>query len=153
MRHFLPLAFASAALACSFSAPAQTPVYKLEAPDGRTVYSDKVLPQTKVKKKITESELTVIAPLAAAKEGQAQSGSKLDELWRSRNAAQSELDAARSAKANGEEPLPGERIGTASRRSRLNDAYWARQDALQRGIDNAQRRLERAEQNLRDAGS
>ena len=138
-------------------------IYKLQSADGRTVYSDKVLPKTKVRKELTdkESELSVIAPPASVAGHGAQVAenqvatqlTKRDELWRERNRAQADLDAARRAKAQGEEPLPGERIGTASGRSRLNDGYWARQDSLDRGIEGAQRRLERAEQRLRGAGS
>jgi len=139
-------------------AAAQT-VYKQQLPDGRTVYSDKVQPHAKVEKALTTSELTVVAPLATSKEIQANDAQRnaqavrRDLLWRERNLAQGELDAARMAKAGGEEPGPGDRIGTVSHRSRLSDAYWARQDALRSAVDSAQRRLERAERNLRDAGS
>ena len=149
-------------LAGSFGVQAQT-VYKLQTADGRTVYSDKVLPRTKVQKEITDNEgsLSVIAPPASVSGRGAQVAedqvtarlSQRDQLWRELNLAQANLDAARRAKVDGEEPLPGERIGTAAGRSRLNETYWARQDLLERAIDSAQRRLERAEQNLRAAGS
>ena len=149
-------------IASSFGLQAQT-IYKLQQADGRTVYSDKVLRGTKVQKEITDhqSELSVIAPPASVSGRGAQVAedqvtarlTQRDQLWRERNLAQANLDAARRAKADGEEPLAGERLGTTSGRSRLNETYWARQDLLERAVDAAQRRLERAEQNLRAAGS
>ena len=150
-----------AAFALSSSAIGQT-IYKLQRPDGRTVYSDKVLPQTKVQKEFTdkESALSIIPPPGpiASSSPSAQNQvtgqlSERDRLWRERNQAMAGLDAARRAKVDGEEPLPGERTGTVSGRARLNDAYWTRQNALQRSVDLAQRHLERAEQALRESGS
>lgn len=150
-------------LASSGTVASGQTIYKLQQADGSTVYSDKVLPRTKVQKEIkdSESELSIVAPPASVAGRNAQAAENLitgrlarqDELWRERNAAQANLDLARQSKANGEEPLPGERTGNASGGSRLNEGYWARQDLLERAIDSAQRRLQRAEQNLRAAGS
>ena len=156
MKHVIQTALALVFASSGTFALGQT-IYKLQQADGRTVYSDKVLPKTRVQKEITDrqSELSVVAPPAPSQVAENQATAQLakrDQLWRERESAQSDLDAARRAKAQGEEPLPGERIGTASRHSRLNNAYWARQDSLDRGIEAAQRRLERAEQGLRAAG-
>ena len=146
-------------LAGSSLACAQT-IYKYQSNDGRTVYSDKVPHGVKVQKELSaDSELSVVAPpVAMAETGKANDRiatqlSRHDELWRERNDALARLQAARTAKTNGEEPQPGERTGTARGASRLNDAYWARQDRLQRAIDVAQRDVDRAERNLREAGS
>ena len=93
MERYLSRAVACAALACSLPALAQSTVYKLERTDGQTVYSDKVLPQTKVKKEITASDLNLIAPLATSKEAQETDArlnsqvARRDQLWRARNTA------------------------------------------------------------------
>lgn len=59
-------------------------------------------------------------------------------------AAQSALDAAQRRLAEGEEPLPGERTGTASGFSRLNEAYFERQHTLRAAVISAQQRLDSA---------
>ena len=141
------------------SAAAQT-IYKYQSSDGRTVYSDKLPHGVKAEKELTaDSELSVVAPpVAMADTGKAneritQKLSGRDELWNQRNQALARVQAARTAKADGEEPQAGERTGRVGGGSRLNDAYWARQGRLQREIDLAQRDLDRAERSLRDAGS
>lgn len=161
MRLPLRLTVLTATLACSPFLWAQT-IYKYQSNDGRTVYSDKLPHGTKAQKELApDSELSVVTPPASVAGRSAQVAesqitgqlARRDQLWRERNLAQANLDAARRAKADGEEPQPGERIGKATGGSRLNENYWARQDLLDRAIDSAQRRLERAEQNLRAAGS
>ena len=163
MKRLVHLALAFAFASASSVTVGQT-IYKLQQADGRTVYSDKVLPKMKVQKEMTDhqSELSIIpppGPVAATQETQLSNGriagqlAEHDRLFRERNQAMTDLETARRAKADGEEPLPGERTGTVSGRSRLNEAYWARQNALQRSVDLAQRRLERAELALRQAGS
>lgn len=146
-------------LAISSLAAAQT-IYKYQSSDGRTVYSDKLPRGVKAQKELTpDSELSVVAPpVAMADTGKAneritQQLSRRDDLWAERNQALARLQTARTAKADGEEPQAGERSGKVGGGSRLNDAYWARQGRLQREIDLAQRDLERAERNLREAGS
>jgi hypothetical protein len=163
MARFARLGMAFLLAASGTAASGQT-IYKLQQADGSTVYSDKVLPRTKVQKEITDKEgaLSIVAPPGpvASRDAQPQADARVspqiarrDELWRERNLALTDLDKARRAKVDGEEPLPGERTANATGGSRLNEAYWSRQDLLQRTVDSAQRRLERAEQNLRAAGS
>ena len=159
MKLSLRLTVVTALLAGGPLAFGQT-IYKYQSDDGRTVYSDKVPHGVKVQKELTaDSELSVVAPpmaMAETSKADARIASQLsrhDELWRERNQALVRLQTARSAKTNGEEPQAGERIGKVGGGSRLNDAYWARQDHLQRDIDVAQRDLDRAERNLREAGS
>lgn len=156
-------ALGALALACAAPGALAQAVYKLQLADGRTAYADKVLPGSKVQREFTDhsSEISIIAPPASvASKAPARRGSQRvsaqlagrDELWRQRDLAQGELDAALGAKANGAEPLPGERTANAGGGSRLNEAYWARQDALDRRVEGAQRNLERAQQRLREAG-
>ena len=45
----------------------------------------------------------------------------------------------------GEEPLPGERLGTAGGNSRLTDAYFERQKGLEATVAAAKKRVEDAE--------
>jgi hypothetical protein len=54
------------------------------------------------------------------------------------------LQSAKAAQAAGKEPLPGERIGTASGFSRFREEYWDRQRQLQTAVDDAQRAVEAA---------
>lgn len=153
------IAFGAALLVSAACALAQNPLYKLKQPDGRVVYSSSLLPGMEVEKELPSSVPgSGLTPVPSA-EAQGADGrlrvqiSKRDELWRARNQARDDLAAARAAKADGEEPLPGERTGIASGRARLNDAYWARQDELRKAVERAEQRLERAERALRDAGS
>jgi hypothetical protein len=157
MKRSIP--FLLAAFAFCSASYAQT-IYKQQLPDGRIVYSDKVQPRAKVQRELTDpnSELTVVPPVVTGLESQQADArvsgrlTQLDGLYRERNLAQADLDTAHQAKADGEEPMPGERAGTVSGRSRLNEAYWLRQDALARNLDRAQLRLERAEHALRQGG-
>ncbi|HXR57686.1 MAG TPA: DUF4124 domain-containing protein [Burkholderiales bacterium] len=153
------LTFLTVALACSSLTFAQT-IYKYQSHDGRTVYSDKLPHGTKAQKELApDSALSVVPPpLATADTGKADQRiatqlSRRDQLWQERKMALARLQAARSAKADGEEPQAGERTGRVGGGSRLNDAYWARQGRLQHEIDTAQRDLDRAERSLREAGS
>ena len=57
--------------------------------------------------------------------------------------AEEAVRKAEAALANGKEPLPGERIGTAGGASRLNDAYWERQKKLKEDLVNARDNLNR----------
>jgi hypothetical protein len=58
--------------------------------------------------------------------------------------AQDRFDAASAAADRGREPLEGERTGTASGMSRLNDVYWARQKQLDDSVSAAQQELDAA---------
>jgi len=59
-------------------------------------------------------------------------------------AATEGLERARAQLQAGIEPLPGERTGTATGGSRLNEAYEARQAENQRAVADAEERLKRA---------
>lgn len=58
--------------------------------------------------------------------------------------AEKRLDAAR-------EPLPGERLGTAGRKSRLSDEYFRRIEREERELQEARARLQRAYRARSDA--
>ena len=54
------------------------------------------------------------------------------------------LAQARAQLESGKEPLPGERTGTAGGGSRLNESYFARQQANEEAVAKAQARLDAA---------
>jgi hypothetical protein len=127
------------------SAAAQT-VYKSTMPDGSVVFSDQpVAGATKVESSRPDTSDTGVQVLAPGAE------EELQQMQEAREESQSKADDGREAKeavrkaeealANGKEPLPGERIGTAGGSSRLNDAYFARQKKLQQNVDSARRRV------------
>ena len=128
------------------SAVAQT-LYKSTMPDGRIVYGDKPAPGAA---KVEESKLdtsskglggTTARETEALKELENSRG-KREAAGAKLQAAEEALRQAEAARAAGKEPLPGERVGTAGGASRLNDAYYARQNKLNEAVQNAQRNLD-----------
>ncbi|MDW8468971.1 MAG: hypothetical protein RML56_08420 [Burkholderiales bacterium] len=67
-----------------------------------------------------------------------------ERAWSEALAAQKALEEARRRRDEGVEPQPGERLGTVGGRSRLTDAYFARQRALEDEVRAAEARLARA---------
>jgi len=87
----------------------------------------------------------VFALCAAATVALAQARSEeLERAYAEVVAAQKALDEARRKREEGVEPLPGERIGTVSGKSRLTEAYLERQKALEEEVRAAERRLAEA---------
>lgn len=180
-RAFLPLAAAALAVVASplasaveqtravpsLGKPAST-VYRHSMPDGRVVYSDKIIPSGTVEETIT------IAPRIEGNEWAAGSGKRRDippqvnntpvnrvpsipdpDRRRNQSELQSDvikaemlLEDAKKQKEEGVEPLPGERTGTVSGNSRLNEQYWERQEALQQQVEKASEMLENARAKL-----
>lgn len=87
--------------------------------------------------------LCASAALAQA-EPQDDRRSQLDKAYEQARAAEAALHAAEAKRDQGVEPQEGERSGTASGGSRLNDSYQARQAALEREVEAARRRYEEA---------
>ena len=117
-------------------ASAQT-LYKSTMPDGSIVYGDREEPgAVKVEKSTPDTSKTGVqinAPGAAGVVQQSESARKQSET--SANTIRDAEEAVRKAEAalaNGKEPLPGERTGTAGGGSRLNDSYWARRKTWSR---------------------
>lgn len=130
-------------------AVAQT-LYKSIMPDGRVVYGDKpVRGAAKVEESQADTSKSglggVVTPrereaLKEAEKARAQRGTVGDKV----QAAEARLKAAEAARVAGEEPLPGERAGTAGGSSRLNDSYFERQRRLEGAVESARRDLEAA---------
>lgn len=154
---------ADKAVAPAAAAPAASTIYRQVTPDGATVYSDQPLKGAKV-----ERALSVPAPIkgnswtsdnamgTAKAESQPtviRRGSDNGDSGpqRTREDAQTDvtraemlLEDAKRRLADGAVPEPGERTGTVSGKSRLNQNYMARQDALERDVERARLNLERA---------
>jgi len=77
--------------------------------------------------------------------------SRLDAADAEVRAARQALDAAKARLEQCAKPLAGERSATAFGTSRLNDGYFARQQALQAEVDRAQARLDAAYRARNDA--
>lgn len=151
----------------SLGKPAST-IYRHTMPDGRIVYADKIIPSGTVEETIT------IAPRIEGNEWAAGSGMRREippqvkhtpvnrvpsipdpDRRRDRSELRSDvikaemlLEDAKKQKEEGVEPLPGERTGTVSGNSRLNEQYWERQEALQEQVEKAKEMLENARSEL-----
>jgi len=144
-------------LAFAATASAQN-IYRYVFPDGRVVYSDSPVPGAKLQGTVTPPPPPMSPPPGAAERSgppssasKAQGGAAPDDAIarlaaadRNVQDATRELEEARARLAAGQEPLPGERTGTAGGTSRLNDDYWARQQSLKDAVAAAQANLDRA---------
>ena len=135
-------------------AGAQT-LYKSTMPDGKVVYGEKPEAGAKQVDTVTapppKTGTTILTP--AEKKGVDQRienrAASADAQRRELEDAYQQLKKAEAAREAGKEPLPGERLGTATGASRLTDDYWIRQKALEAAVEAARKRVERAEQAAR----
>lgn len=146
--------------------PSTTPttIYRQVMPDGRIVYSDKAVKNAKIDQTIT------IEPPVKGNLWTSEPGSRpnippkiertkiirapsLSPEEKKRIADQAEsnviraemlLEDAKRKQEDGVEPLPGERTGNVDGKSRLNEAYYARQNALAKAVAYAESNLKRA---------
>lgn len=124
---------------------AQT-LYKSTMPDGSIVYGDREEPgAVKVETSKPDTSRTGVQinpPGAAGVVQQSENARKqADASANSIRDAEEAVRKAEAALANGKEPLPGERTGTAGGGSRLNDSYWARQKQLREDLVKARDHL------------
>lgn len=159
---------AFAARAEDAAAPAQpgggTTVYRQVMPDGRIVYSDKVVKGGKLDQTIT-IEPPIKGNLWTTESGNRPAippqveptpihrvnsipapGKKKTNEEATSDVIRAEmlLEDARKRQQAGVEPLPGERTGNAGGGSRLNEAYRARQQTLAKETEDADAALKRA---------
>ncbi|MDB5840747.1 MAG: hypothetical protein JWQ23_2699 [Herminiimonas sp.] len=161
---FLTAASAQNVVQLAPESSGSTTIYRQVMPDGRIVYSDKPLKGTKLDRALTidplikgntwtsnaaqgptnppHSESTPVKRTASPQEPGRQ---------RTRDDASSDvikaemlLEDAKKRQTAGAEPLPGERTGTASGKSRLNASYQARQDSLASDVARAEAALKQA---------
>lgn len=127
---------------------------KYQTPDGKIVYSDRLVPGARLVDEIappppTDPNAAEAARAATKREGKAADAAagKRAEKAASGNAekdAAAALERAKQALERGREPLPGERLGTAGGKSRLSEEYFARQRANEAAVAEAQARLDTA---------
>jgi hypothetical protein len=127
---------------------AQSTLYKSTMPDGRVIYGEKPAPDAKKVEamKTDTSKKGVIPPSAKEVEAARQADfakAKGEAQGTALQAAEDKVKQAEAALANGREPEPGERIGTAGGASRLNDSYYARQKKLEQAVEQAKADLEK----------
>ncbi|MCI3951183.1 MAG: hypothetical protein K0R53_680 [Burkholderiales bacterium] len=130
-------------------------LYKSTMPGGKVVYGEKPEPGAKQVEKLPptppKTGTTVLTP--AEKKGVDQRIKQRaagDEAWRRElEAAYAQLKKAEAARDAGKEPLPGERLGTATGASRLTDEYWVRQKSLDVAVENARKRVDDLEKSRR----
>ena len=159
-----PFAAAEDVVASAPSTGGATVIYRQVLPNGRVVYSDKPIKGAKLDHTLTVEQpikgnlwttdsgaraeippQTKPTPIKSVNvvpsPGQKKTVADADsEVIR----AEMLLEDAKKRKEAGVEPLPGERSGTASGGSRLNDAYVARQKALARDVEQAEAALKQA---------
>ncbi len=126
---------------------AQT-MYKSIMPDGSVVYGDRPEPNAaKVEESQPDTAKTGVQLNPPGAERQVEQMKATRERGEAKEdqlrQAEESVRKAEAALANGKEPLPGERIGTAGGKSRLNDAYWERQKKLREDLVKARDNLNR----------
>ena len=145
--------FVAIALVATTALPvlAQT-VYRSTLPDGRIIFSDTPRPNAATVETIDQSRISVSGPSPTAPpatEGSpggsgGERSAALGETTAALQAAQAALVQALQRQQEGKTPLPGERTGTVSGNSRLNEAYQERQLALQNAVEIAQKSVDEA---------
>ncbi|HYL17452.1 MAG TPA: DUF4124 domain-containing protein [Burkholderiales bacterium] len=150
-----------AAMVLAWTPAAAQVVYKLTDKDGRTVYSDHVIPGMRVIGKLAPPPQPDPELVAAAQAAQAERAARADAYAAKRvraldaadtriRRAEQQLAAAKQALEAGVEPLPGERLGTVrggkqgQSFTRFSDDYWERISELERAVSKATRELEQA---------
>lgn len=160
---FPALGFAAelTAPAASIGEPAKT-VYRQVLPDGRIVYSDKPVQGAKIDETITPDPATntwtsengkrpVVPPrvertpvnkvVSIPQPGKTKT---FDEANAEVIRAEMILEDAKKRQEQGVEPLPGERTGTVSGKSRLNEVYQARRQKLANEVAEAEAALRKS---------
>ena len=123
-------------------------IYKYER-DGRTVYSDSPVKGAKLLERI---DLPAPPPAVQAPRVEPRGASELADTRAAELAAADAqikeaarvLKEAEARQEQGAEPLPGERLGTVGRNSRLAPSYFSRQQDNATEVDMARARLDEA---------
>jgi hypothetical protein len=123
-------------------------LYKSTMPDGKVIYGDKPVPgAVKVEEQKPDTSKAGIQTIQpgdkAALKKIEQDRTKTQRTDDRLAAAEKALRDAEEALAKGEEPLPGERTGTAGGKSQLNELYWKRLEKLKSDVERARLNLER----------
>lgn len=139
-------------------------VYRQVAPDGEIIYSDKLIKGTKLDETIRPDPTTKGAlwtgesgkPPVIPEQTETTPVNRVPTVpdmdrERTRNDAVNDvikaemlLEDAKKRRDSGVEPLPGERTGLVSGKSRLNEQYQARQQSLAADVAAAEAMLKKA---------
>jgi len=145
-----------AALAALVALPASAQqVKKYVTPEGRVIYSDQPVPGAREAGEVAPPRPVSPEEREAARRTAERDASALQRFEKKGGDAggpqqaqmqdlEANLERARTQLADGKDPLPGERTGTAGGGSRLNDQYWARQKANEAAVAKAQKALDDA---------
>ena len=138
----------------------QTIIYRSTMPDGRTVLSDRPTPGAKQVEEFYTPKSPPpppppAAPAATAKPGPAAKpagdsrSAKLDAAIKELREAEEKLRQLETARAEGETPKEGERLGTARGVSRLSEDYFNRQKELGQKVEAAEQRVDELQSKVR----
>jgi hypothetical protein len=139
-------------LAGAQAAQADT-IYKYKGPDGVIVYSTTKPKNTPIISEMDSAALSsdqhtqYHAQAAAGSQASAEADAHLQRIAEANASvarAEQNLRAAQDALERGREPLPGERTGTVTGFTRLNDVYNQRIAGLEQAVALAQQRLDAA---------
>ena len=144
LMRILPLSCLLAATLCPQLAAAQVN-FKSTMPDGKVIYGDKPVPgAVKVDQLKAPPTKGITAPSAkedAVLKDLEKSRAARDARERRINEAEQKVSRAEAALAAGKEPREGERIGTASGKSRVTESYVERQKELEDAVAKARAEL------------
>ncbi|MCE1242308.1 DUF4124 domain-containing protein [Oryzomicrobium sp.] len=132
--------------------PASAQMYRYVTPDGRVVFGDSVPAgarkvesiapaDTVTPEQSAEAQRRLQQEKAEAAQGDARQ-ERFDASYDALKAAEQNLEAARQRQKDGEEPLPGERVGNVGGTSRLRESYFQRQEQLKADVQRAERKVE-----------
>lgn len=150
----ITLLFIAVAFACVAPPGLSQSIKKYVTPDNKIIYSDKPVPGAREAGEVAppqpvSPEARESAKKAARREAQEARGLEQRAAERQSKQARIEelearLERAKKQLADGKEPLPAERSGSAGGGSRLNEQYWARQKANESAVAAAQKELDDA---------
>jgi hypothetical protein len=152
-----PARILAALIAAVVLAPAgaQT-IYKYVSPSGQVTYSETPVPGAHLAEELAPAPDVNPATLDAARTRQAardkamndavdQRIASLNQAWNELNVWRARLQQAEAQLKAGREPLPGERTGVVYQgKSRLNQAYWARQQKNEAAVAEAEAHVQHA---------
>jgi len=148
-----PILVVAAALAAAGLPPALAQsIYKYVSPDGRVTYSQsaRLVEELAPAPQVGPATLDADRARRAARDKALNDAAdrriaSLDEASNELNVWTARLRDAQAQLAAGREPLPGERTGVVFQgRSRLNEAYWARQAANEAAVAEAEAHVQHA---------
>jgi hypothetical protein len=163
-----PLSFAAELTATTPLGEPAGKIYRQVMPDGRIVYSDEpikgariddtITPDPAVEGKLWKAEggkrptvppRTERTPISRVPPPASDGRRSLDDANTDVIRAEMLLEDARKRQEAGVEPLPGERTGLVSGKSRLNEHYNERQRALAEDVAEAEAMLKKAQSSRR----